>query len=90
LWGIEDKDVKKFDEDKQKSTTELATYLQRTLGTQASYSGVADVRDQAQLAALNQDPLEAQIKKTLLEAMTKLIEDIGPNIQKTAENTTPK
>jgi hypothetical protein len=46
-------------------------------GTQASYHGIADVRQQAQLAALNQDPVERRVRELMLKALDKYLAKDG-------------
>lgn len=60
--------------------------LRNSIGGQATRMGVADVREQAQQAALQQDPIEAKLKQMLLEKLEKY--ELGLNA--IATNTEPK
>lgn len=71
---------------KQRWVELLAARLQNQEGGKPYYSGIADVREQAQLAALNQDPLDAQMKRMLLEAIPKIV----AASERSAGNTEPK
>ncbi len=57
-------------------------------GSQSSYYGIADIREQAQLAALNQDPLEAKRNQLIIDALTKM-PDLVKASEETAKNTAP-
>jgi len=60
--------------------------LKKSLAPQASYQGIADVRQQAQLAALNEDPIERRNK----EELYKFLQAMPDTIKQIASNTKPQ
>lgn len=53
--------------------------LQQSLGPKAAFSSLTEVGKQAQLAALNQDPLDAKVFRRGIETLQKLLESVDSN-----------
>ncbi len=61
----------------------------RSIGGSASYYGIADIREQLQLTALNQDPLEAKRKQLEIDALMNALPALVKASEETAKNTAP-
>lgn len=57
---------------------DMVTSLQRSLGPQAAYHSLTEVNKQAQLTALNSDPIEARMLQRMIETV-KLLQGIKEN-----------
>ncbi|MDB5312917.1 MAG: hypothetical protein JWO38_7119 [Gemmataceae bacterium] len=55
---------------------DIADSLQQSIGPKAAYSQLAEVGKQAQLAAINQDKLDAKLQLRLMESIKVLLESI--------------
>lgn len=70
----------------QRALSDVMTSLKMSMGPKAAYSGLADVGQQMQLAALNVDPLEARVRERTLAAIDMLM----ASVPKIADNTNSK
>jgi hypothetical protein len=59
--------------------------LQMSVGPKASYTALSEVGKQAQLTALNQDPLDAKVLRRTLDSLQELLKAIADNTGKQAQ-----
>jgi hypothetical protein len=75
----------------ERDKTNMAKVLQAMLesqGAKASFVGLTDIREQAQLAAM-QSPLEREMQNLQIEYLRKFINQTAGDIAETAKNTRP-
>lgn len=61
----------------QSALRDVMRSLRMSIGPRAQISGISDVGRQAQLAALNQDPLEARLMKQQIDVLNRIERAIG-------------
>lgn len=68
-----------------RALNDVTRSLQMSIGPKASYTGLTEVGKQAQLAALNQDPLDARVLKRSIESIQEFLAAIRDNTGRAAD-----